>query len=156
MGAATMTWGAVIGIAMGIPCGSLAVAGVQHLFARSPRRVLGCIELVGAALGVTALFAPRFVEAAAACFGALGVAFLGYLAWLWRTDRNRSCDCTPFATRVTPLSFVPATLLVAAACVGWAAAHSGAGVISVERALLFAVSAMLGWALLLWPPAAEG
>jgi hypothetical protein len=155
IGADTMTWGTTVGIVLGVPCGLLSVAGVQHVFGRDQRRALGAVEIAGAALAVIALLAPGLLDAAAAFFGALALAFLAYLTWLWHTDRNRSCGCTPFATSVTALSFVPAATVLAAALVGLAAGYARVGYATVDRLLLFGVSAMLGWALLLWPPAAE-
>jgi hypothetical protein len=156
MSADTLTWGTTVGIATGVPFGLLAVAGTQHLVGDHPRRALGAVELTGAGLGAAALLAPVLLEEAAPFFAVLAVAFLVRLTTLWHTDRQRSCGCTPFATSVTRLSFVPAGTLFAAALVGAAAANTGVSDgAGLERALLFVVSGLLGWALLLWPPAAE-
>ena len=151
----TMSWGMTGGIALGVGCGMLAVAGSQHLFGPIRRRALGVVEVAAATLGFLALLAPALVAVAAVFFGVLAVAFLVHLTWLFRTDRNQSCECTPFSTAVTALSFVPSSMLLAAALGGVASARAGVGGANVERVLFFSLSACLGWAALLWPSAAE-
>jgi hypothetical protein len=146
-----------VGVVTGVPAGMLGAAGVQHLAFDREHRLLGAPELAAALAGVVALALPGALPVAVALFAVLAVAFLAHLARLWRTDRARSCGCTPLSTRVMPLSFLPAATLLATACA--AALVTLAGMpsegLGAARVVVFLPSALVGWSILLWPPAAE-
>src|SRR4051812_35518336 len=73
----------------------------QHLMGDHRRRALGAIQAAGAGVGVVAFFAPAVLSVAVAFFGTVAVGFIARPEFLWRTDREESCECTPFSTSVT-------------------------------------------------------